>query len=100
MPGQPPTDPARRAFPGESAASYARRLSCALSKPPSPGTTRTSRTRTRQPTGKAVRSGVQVGEDGQHPAVVVVRGRQAELGEDVVDVLADRFLGHEKLAGD
>src|SRR6266496_4355565 len=99
MPGQPPTDPARRAFPGESAASYARRLSCALSKPPSPGTTRTSRTRTRQPPG-AGRPRLPERLIGRLcRSVVVVRGRQAELGEDVVDVLADRFLGHEKLAG-
>ena len=36
------------------------------------------------------RSGSEVGEDGEHPAVLGVVGRQAELGEDVADVLFHR----------
>jgi len=33
-------------------------------------------------------SGPEVGEDGEHPAVLRVVGQQAELGEDVADVLS------------
>ena len=39
------------------------------------------------------RSGLQVAQDGQHPAVIGVRRRQAELAEDVPDVLLHRPLG-------
>jgi len=46
------------------------------------------------------RSGVEVGEHGQHAAVVVLGRRQAELAEDAVAVLADRLLGDEQPAGD
>src|SRR3984885_1881900 len=37
-------------------------------------------------------SGVEVGQNGQHAAVPVVVGIQAQLGENVADVLVDRFL--------
>ncbi len=37
-------------------------------------------------------SGLQIAEDGEHPSVVCVRGGQAELGEDIGDVLLDRSL--------
>jgi hypothetical protein len=43
-------------------------------------------------------SGVEVGQHREHPPVVVVRRRHAELAEDVVDVLADRLLRDEELA--
>ena len=42
-------------------------------------------------------SGLQVSEDGQHPAVVGVRGCQPELAEDVHDVLLDGPLGTTKI---
>ena len=42
----------------------------------------------------------QPGEHGQHAAVVVLGGRQAELHEDVRDVLLDRALGDHQLLGD
>ena len=42
-------------------------------------------------------SGLQVSEDGQHPAVVGVRGCQAELAEDVPDVLLDGPLGTTRI---
>ena len=40
-----------------------------------------------------LRSGVEVGEDGEHAAVVVIGGGQAELAEDAVDVLGHGALG-------
>ena len=43
------------------------------------------------------RSGLQVSEDGQHPAVAGVRGRRAELAEDVPDVLLDGPLGTTRI---
>ena len=42
-------------------------------------------------------SGLQVSEDGQHPAVVGVRGCQAELAEDVPDVHLDGPLGTTRI---
>ena len=36
-----------------------------------------------------VSRGIEVGQDGQHPAVVVVGGGQIELAEDAGDVLGD-----------
>lgn len=42
-------------------------------------------------------SGLQVSEDGQHPAVVGVRRGQAELAEDVPDVLLDGPLGTTRI---
>ena len=42
-------------------------------------------------------SGLQVSEDGQHPAVVGVRGCQPELAEDVPDVLLDGPLGTTRI---
>lgn len=42
-------------------------------------------------------SGLQLPEDGQHPAVVRVRGCQAELAEDVPDVLVDGPLGTTRI---
>jgi len=39
-----------------------------------------------------VTSGIQVGEDGQDAAIVVVRELQAQLDEDAGAVLADRLL--------
>src|SRR3954464_2439203 len=42
----------------------------------------------------------EVGEHRQHPAVVVVRGCEAELGEDARDVLLHRPLGHLEALGD
>src|SRR6478672_1157459 len=43
---------------------------------------------------------LQVREYREHPAVVVGRRWQFELGEDVVDVLADRLLAEEQRRGD
>src|SRR6266571_3657709 len=43
-----------------------------------------------------VGSGSEVGEDGEHAAVPVVVGGQAELGEDVADVLFDRAGGQHR----
>src|SRR5947208_7557351 len=43
-------------------------------------------------------SALKPGEHGQHTAVVGLRGRQAELHEDVRNVLLDRAVGdHERL---
>ena len=47
-----------------------------------------------------LRSGVEVGEDGEHAAVVVIGGGQAELAEDAVDVLADGLVGDEQPSTD
>ena len=43
---------------------------------------------------------VQVGDDGEHAAVVVGGWRQAQGAEDVLDVLLDRVLGDEEPLGD
>src|SRR5262249_16429465 len=40
--------------------------------------------------------GAQVREHGEHPAVVVVAGREIELGEDARHVLLDCAQGHEQ----
>src|SRR5690606_7928316 len=45
-------------------------------------------------------SGVQVGEHGQHPAVVAVAGGQPQLHEDVADVLLHGTVAHHQLPGD
>jgi len=45
-------------------------------------------------------SSLQVGEDGEHPAVIGVRRLQAELAEDVADVLFDGALGDDEAVGD
>jgi hypothetical protein len=45
-------------------------------------------------------SGPQVSEDGQEPAVGLIRRKQVQLGEDAADVLADRGLGNHQLLGD
>ena len=42
-------------------------------------------------------SGLQVSQDGQHPAVAGVRGCQPELAEDVPDVLLDGPLGTTRI---
>jgi len=42
----------------------------------------------------------EVGKDSEDSAVGVVGLREAELGEDVADVLADGCLGDDELAGD
>src|SRR5262249_58393698 len=42
------------------------------------------------------RSGVQVSEHGEHAPVVVLVGRQPQLGEDAGRVLADCLLGDEQ----
>jgi hypothetical protein len=44
--------------------------------------------------------GAQVGEDGQNPPVVDARLGEAELAEDVLDVLLDRALGDVERPGD
>ena len=59
------------------------------------------RRRGRRPARAAVlRLEAEPGEHRQHPAVVVGRGREVELGEDVVGVLRDRLLGDDELGGD
>ena len=45
-------------------------------------------------------SRLEVGQDGEDPAVGVVGLREAELGEDVADVPADGRFGDEEFAGD
>src|SRR5271163_924247 len=42
----------------------------------------------------------QVGEDGEHTAVIVVAGGEIELGEDVGDVLLDRAGRDDEALGD
>lgn len=56
----------------------------------------------RQASARGVRSCItlEVGEDGEHPAVGVVSLGESELGEDVANVLADGRLRDEELAGD
>src|ERR1700733_9756792 len=46
------------------------------------------------------RSGFQVAQDGEHPAVVGIRRGQGELAEDVRDVLFDGPLGYHESRGD
>jgi hypothetical protein len=45
-------------------------------------------------------SPVQVRQHGQHTPIVVLVRLQVELEEDVVDVLADRFLRNMQAAAD
>src|SRR5918997_1753112 len=45
-------------------------------------------------------SALQVGKDGEHPAVVRVGLGEAELAEDALDVLLDGAVGDEEGAGD
>ena len=40
--------------------------------------------------------GTQVGENGEHPAVIAGVGADAELSEDRVDVLFDRAAGDDE----
>src|SRR5258706_66927 len=42
----------------------------------------------------------QIGQYGTHPAVLLLAGLQAELGEDVPDVLLHRAVGHRQPLGD
>src|SRR5258708_8983635 len=42
----------------------------------------------------------EVGQDGEDPAVGVVGLGEAELGEDVADVLSDGRFGGDEVAGD
>lgn len=50
--------------------------------------------------GPGTRSGPQVGQDGQDPAVGLVGRGEVELGEDAADVLAHGRLGDDQGAGD
>ena len=43
---------------------------------------------------------VQVGENGEHAAVILRRGGEAKLREDARHVLLDRALGDDELLGD
>src|SRR4030095_14952867 len=48
----------------------------------------------------AATSTVQPPQHGEHAPVVVLGGRQVQLGEDVGDVLLDSPVAHDQLAGD
>ena len=48
----------------------------------------------------AVASSFQPPQDREHAAVVLVGGGQAELGEDVADMLLDGLVADDQLAGD
>ena len=50
--------------------------------------------------GGGVVGAVEVGEDGQDASAVVCGGGEVEFGEDVVDVLADGFVGDVEALGD
>ena len=61
---------------------------------------RTVRGHGSSPRSPASPSGPEVGEDGEHPAVLGVVGRQAELGEDAADVFFYRAGGDDQPLGD
>ncbi len=80
----------RPAGPGKRSPPSGARLSCR------------SRAQSRRFSGGASTSslGVEVGEHGQDAAIVILGGRQAQLGEDAGAVLADGLLRDEQPLGD